>query len=339
MSVRKPTYDAGIRMISMVRALEERASRSMSVAAMAERLGVDARSIRRYSQAMSESLTTSVGEPLLTLETRNGEPWLRLAREESASARGVLYQYASLRAATRWLTCGQGTVLGDMADKQLEELATGLDRRVAPLLNRLATAFHYVPFGAKDHRVNEDVIEELLRAVIYGRPVDVRRTRRDGAEVRERLEPFTLVMYRDGLYLLARRAGHDEGALRTYALERFHEVEVDRTATFELPAGFDPAQCFEGRLGLWEPTGSPVRIELAFTAGAADVLSARRWPGFVAWRDSDDGRRVLVLDLPLSPELLSWVVSWGPQVEVLGPIELRAQVVAELASALELYQY
>lgn len=338
MSQRKPNYNSGIRMVSMLRLLQERVSRSMSVAGMAESLGVDVKTVRRYTRVLGECVTTKNGEPLLRLETRGTESCLRLAREESLSVRSMIYRHAALWASAQWLSSGPGNVLGDMANEQLEELAKALDRRVTPLLDRLTTAFHYVPFGAKDYRLKSDVLEELLHAVIYCRPVDVSRTRRDGVEVCERLEPFTLVMYRDGLYLLARRACADDGDLRTYALERFDEVRVDRTSSFEVPSDFDPDEHFKLRLGLWEPSRGPERIELSFTSGAAAVISSRRWPGSNSWSEMGDGRRVLELEIPVTPELVSWIVSWGPQVEVLGPQHLRDGVVSELRCALEKYQ-
>ena len=338
MSKRKANYDSAIRMIKMVRLLEGRASRRMSVAAMAERIEVGTKTIGRYVKVLSQSLTTDHGEPLVIQERRNGEAWLRLAREESRSAVNMVYRYAAIWAATRWLASGNGNVLGDMAEAELEDLAKQFSPKQALLVDRLPTAFHYVAFGPKDYRVSEEVVEELVRAVIYRRPVDVERTSRTGDVVRNRLEPYTLVMYRDGLYLLARCDGDENLELRTYALERFASVDVVTSEEFEIPDDFDPARCFDGRLGLWEPIGPPVRIELAFTQGAAEVLSPRRWPRLVAWREADDGRRVLTMDLPLSPELLSWIVSWGPQVEVLEPQDLRDDVVAELRGALERYE-
>ena len=337
MSQRKANYDSAIRMIKMVRLLESRATRRMSVKAMSERIGVSTKTIDRYVSVLSESLTTEHGETFLVRERCSGEAWLCLAREKSRSAVNMFYRYAAIWASSRWLLSGNGTVLGDMAEAQLDDLAEHFPGPQARLLERLPTAFHYVAFGPKDYRVNEEVLEDLIHAVIYRRPVEVERLSRSGDVARNRLEPYTLVMYRDGLYLLARLDGDQGPHFRTYALERFVSVDVIKGEELEIPDEFDPARHFEGRLGLWEPTDEPARIELAFTAGAAEVLAARRWPGFVGWSDTADGRRILELDLPLNVELVSWIVSWGPQVQVLGPESLRRWVVEELRSALAAY--
>ena len=81
----------------------------------------------------------------------------------------------------------------------------------------------------------------------------------------------------------------------------------------------------------------PAQVELAFTASAAAVLASHKWPVKSSWRDADDGRQVLEFELPVIPELVSWIVSLGPQVEVLEPPELRSTVIAEFRMSLQLY--
>lgn len=332
---RKPSYSDAIQIVLMLRMLAGRSSRSMRVNEIAERLEVSRKTVLRYADAIAGAICSDDGEALVSRELRNGEAWLQMAREPSPLSSGI-YQYAAVWAASRWLTAGRGSLLGDTVETALECFEGKLAGNLAPLVDRVATAFHYVPFGPKDYRVNEDALDALVQATLRQHPVTIERRRRDGTVHTELLEPFTLVMYRDGLYVLGRFVGYDE--LWLFAVERILSAEVDRSSTFTLPEGFDPEAHFAGRLGLWEPAGEPVSIEVAFQTAAGEAAALRSWPGFQRWRRAQDGRDVLELKLPVSPEVVTWIASWGSQAEVLKPKSLRDRVVEELKGALAQYE-
>src|SRR5204862_8240370 len=63
------------------------------------------------------------------------------------------------------------------------------------------------------------------------------------------LEPYTLLVYKKGLYLAGRSEGPG-GEIRTFALNRFRAVEWLRGQTFEYPDDFRPEQITEGAFGL-----------------------------------------------------------------------------------------
>jgi len=43
------------------------------------------------------------------------------------------------------------------------------------------------------------------------------------------------------------------------------------------------------------------------------------------------------MKVPVSPEVVKWILSWGPEVEVLEPEGLRQRVAEKLADALQPY--
>jgi predicted DNA-binding transcriptional regulator YafY len=134
------------------------------------------------------------------------------------------------------------------------------------------------------------------------------------------------VMYRDGLYLLAKTAGAvDQTRPYIYAVERIETAAVARDVVFEVPADFDPQKLFEGRLGIWSSDEPPLPIRLAFAGRAARYARERRWPGQAHWTE-EDGRSILELKVPVTPEVVSWIIGWGPDLEVLSPLSLRTQV-------------
>lgn len=324
-------------MVSMIRMLEQRATRTMARADIAERLETSTRTIDRYVKALAGTISTEEGEPLLQKELRDGKVWIVLARESSTVAAGI-YQYASVWAATRFLKAGKGSVLSDTADGLLARLGGAAKLRPRRLVDRLSNAFCYIPFGPKDYRANEEALDALVQATLWQRPVRVGRVTRRGDRVEEQLEPLTIIMYRDGLYLLARKDGAEGKEERLFAIERIVEATIVREETIDVPQDFDPSRRFADRLGLWEPKGRPVAVEIAFTPAAAEIAAKRVWPGFKGWRTSRDGRRrILELKIPLSPEVKTWVLGWGTQAEVLKPKKLRDMVADELRGTLAQY--
>ncbi len=339
MESRPATYPTISKFLQMLRYLEHLKGRRATVSMLAGELDVSERTINRYAEVLTEIYDPHLGGPTVTIEGRGRDREVCLTRALLVHEERHVFRYAAVWAAARVLSAGAGSTLGDCAEGAVEIVRGALSDNARRFSERVEQIFHYVPFGPKNHRIGDAIIDDLLSAAVYCRAVDVTRRNRRGEIICERLEPWSLVMYRDGLYLLARRTEDDDpaSALRTYALERFDEVVIDKLSTFEVPRDFDPAKHFEGRLGLWQPIDDPEQVELAFTPEAAEVLAPRQWPGASAWRDADDGRRVLELMLPITPELMSWIVSWGPQVEVLTPTHLRDRVIDELRLALGQY--
>ena len=111
---------------------------------------------------------------------------------------------------------------------------------------------------------------------------------------------------------------------------------------FLRPADFDLSEHLGGSFGVWhqpDDKGKAHRIRLQFTGWAARMVSERRWHPSqeIKWRSKK--QEVLEVSLELSgfEEISRWILSWGPQVEVLEPQELREALVETHRMTLENY--
>lgn len=331
MSTNRPSYGDAIQVVLMLRMLERRTSGEMPVNLIAERLEVHRRTVIRYVKALRVVINNDHGEPLVDLVRRDGETWVVLNRNPPPVASNV-FQYAAVHAATSHLSAVGDPVLGDSARFVLERLEGSLDEDI---LERVKHGFFYVPFGPKNYDSNEEVLDTLTQAVLRRRPVDIVYCSPGKEAKKHRIEPFTLVMYRDGLYVFARRSGTEKKSL--FAIDRIQGADLDRKVQFEIPDSFNPARYFGKRLGIWQATKRPSDIEIAFSPNAARAASERRWPGFRGWRDLDDGRKVLHLRIPITPEVATWVRTWGADAEVLNPASLRETIIEGLKASMERY--
>ena len=158
----------------------------MTVSALATRLGVSKRTVVRYAQALSAAYEPRLGRPLLAIEGQGAARAVALKPELLEHEERSVFRFAALRAAVRLLTRGSGSVLGDSAQGAVAVLRETLAPRTRTFIERADRALCYVPFGPKDLRLSEAVIDELFAAIIYRRSVAVTRQSRGGEGVSRR---------------------------------------------------------------------------------------------------------------------------------------------------------
>jgi proteasome accessory factor B len=228
----------------------------------------------------------------------------------------------------------EGTVFHDSVHSALAKIRASLGPELAGFLERFSDAFRVLPGPHKRYGESREVIRTLNDAVLARRSVRlVYRTGRTGEENERTFDPYR-VWYRDGgLYAI----GHDHrsGELRTFAVDRIRSIE--RTGEpFEVPDDFDfdayTAQAF-GVVS--EP---PVRVRIRFAPSRGTIVRERSWHPTQTLCEEASGHVLLEMEVGPSHELRDWVLSFGPDAEVLEPASLREDVRAAIAAAARLYE-
>ncbi len=331
-----PDYEVTLNILAMLRLLDRSGRKALRVRDLAERLSVHPRTVKRWVDALQATVEDPEGEPLVRRELRQGEAWITLSRRQDDLV-GTVFQYAAAHAAWQALARREGSLLSDAAADLVERAGESLPPSTAALVARVPQAFHYAPFAPKDYRGQEDVLDLAIQAVLRRVALKVRYRSAQGREATWTLEPWSLVLHRESFYLLARAPWLKEGALWTFAVDRISDAELRRDRTFQVPDDFEPGAHLSGGLGLWDVGREPEDVRIAFVQDITPGVRERVWPGFQGWSTHSDGRPVLSLSLPVTPELVTWVLAYGPAAEVLGPEELRKRVIEELRGALAHY--
>jgi proteasome accessory factor B len=146
-------------------------------------------------------------------------------------------------------------------------------------------------------------------------------------------DPYTLVHYRGGLYLI----GYSYRFRKTIWLA----VERIRTVTklphrFDYPAGYSPEKYTEGMFGIIEGPETTVELLLRVEQTAA-FLASRRLHPTQRFVPRPDGTTLLTMRVRGTTELSSWITSQTPWVEVLKPEALRDEVAERLRAGAALY--
>ncbi|WP_229070541.1 YafY family protein [Actinoplanes sp. DH11] len=203
-----------------------------TVGRLAERLGVDERTVRRYATHLAD-----LGIPVEGRRGRYGgyalAPGYRLPP--------LMFGDDEAVAVLLGLVAGRRTGLAGTA--AATETALAKIRRVLPAALRARTdaLLSTLDFAAAPRPAVPDTatgtLLTLAGAASAHRPVAITYAKPGAPPARRRLDPYGLVFHGGKWFV----TGHDHGrgAVRRFRLDRIGEAEV-LDGTFEVPAGFDP---------------------------------------------------------------------------------------------------
>src|SRR4029450_5611575 len=330
---RKPTYGAAARMGRLLYGLSSR-PRGWSFNAIEAELGISERTLLRYLAASRRELVDADGRPILETFRSGERRMLRLAetgRVEESAAYQVLFFYFAL-SVFQFL---DGTVIkegvADLWDRFLRSVPAAQRARLADFQRK----FYAVPHAMKDYRSFDAQLDTIVFCLSNNRRMRVDYAGVLGPSKVHEVEPYTLMMYRGGLYVLG-RSHRGGGRVVTLAVERMRSVER-MPDSFEYPADYTPQKHSEGIFGIIE--GPQTSVELLIKdAQTRAYLESRRIHPTQQFRARRDGGAVLSMTVRGTDELKYWILGFGPHVEVLRPATLRSEVAALLPAAARAYR-
>jgi predicted DNA-binding transcriptional regulator YafY len=300
-------------------------------------LGIGERTVARYVKMLREALLDRDGEPLVEIVTRGEQRVLRL-RDQGQPPSSNTYQALSFYFASSVLQFLDGTILKDDMAALWSRFYAMLPPDARRRLGRLEHKFYTVPYLVKDYTASDDVLGEILKCLIDQRTMRIEYAspwREDDEPATPHLfDPYTLALYRGGLYVLGR--SHKHRKLIYLAVERLRSVER-LSEGFEYPPGYSPASHMEGTFGIVEGPETKVELLIRSAEGVA-LLKARRIHRTQKFVERPDGTTVLTMTVRGTAELANWILSLGPHVEVLAPEALRAEVADALRRAASAYR-
>ncbi|MFD7299150.1 helix-turn-helix transcriptional regulator [Streptomyces sp. NPDC059897] len=314
------------RVLTLLELLQSGGTRT--VAELADRLGVDGRTVRRYVDHLVD-----LDVPVESVRGRYGGyrlgpghrlPPLMLSDDEALAV--LLGLIAGRRAG---LTAAGGTAGETAAAKIRRVLPRPLARRLDTLLDALS--FTDAP-GEQPPAPDSGVLLAVADAVRHRRPVSVRYVDGEGRRSERTLHPYGIVAHADRWYVAGRDAGLGED--RTLRLDRIADAR-SLPGTFEEPEGPDPEQRVLSGLAT-----AAYRYEVTLRIhGTVEQIRARL-PASVAVLDETEPATERGRHVELRVQRLDWLppvlASLDRPFVVEGPAELR-ELVGEFAERLASY--
>src|SRR5258708_4848400 len=335
---RKPTYRAAIRLARIAAGLFSRPY-GWSFKSIAESLEISERTLARYVSVLRSDLADSHGAPLVEVVGTGAERNLRLVSSMKA-AEASAYQVALLYFSLTVLKFLEGTVLKEGVEGLWEKVFQNLSLTQQTRLSDLDRKFYAVPYAPKDYVDFSEQLDVILRALLDQSRLKVDYAGMTGESHLHDFDPYSLIAYRGGLYLLGH--SHRRSAITYLAVERIRSVEFIRQpdgapVRFIYPRGFDPASHTEGTFGIVD--GPEAKVELKIHSEQTEVYvrsrTIHRSQRFARRRD---GTTVMTMTVKGTTELANWIMSMGLWIEVIKPAALRKEIAQRHAKAARLYR-
>ncbi len=120
-----------------------------------------------------------------------------------------------------------------------------------------------------------------------------------------------------------------------FAVHRIDSIEqIDDEPRVKVPK-FDYNKFVKNRFGVYG--GHPVNVTLKIKPEYTHYFENRFWHISQKFEKQSDGSMLLKLRVPIVPDFVSWIISWGDMITVVSPNTLKHKVIKKLKNTLENY--
>jgi predicted DNA-binding transcriptional regulator YafY len=320
--VRRPRYAPAAR-LHEVRALLESAE-GVSIYDIAERFELNPRTALRYLQALQRA-----GEPLYQEISGKRRVWRIMPTARRQAITLSTSQMVALFLSRRVFDFLAGTGFQEDLDEVFQKLEAMLKRKDFLAVRNLDRKVFDVNEARHLYEGRIEDVNDIMTALLREDRLRVTHEGVSGGRKTFVLDPYTLLVYKKGLYLVG--FSHQHGQIRTFALDGFREVEWLKADRFDYPADYRPEQLTEGAFGLIR--GEATRVRILFDEKVARYVQRRQWHPSQRFRRAAGGGVELTMDVRGTVEVVSWVLGFGDKALVLEPAALREAIRTEHASA------
>jgi predicted DNA-binding transcriptional regulator YafY len=316
-------YAPASRLILVRSALQ--APGGVTLSELMERLGVERTTVWRYLRALANA-----GTPIF--EEKEGRS-KRFRLHESARHEVVRLSQAQIVAlflTRRAMGFLRGTGFDDDLDDVLEKLAATLKRRDAAEARHLDRKLFDVNEEAQTYARRSDHVSALVTGLLKEERLEVKHHAVEKGRRALVVEPYTLLLYKKGLYLVAK--SHHHNAVRTFGLDGFRAITWKRGDHFPYPARYHPSQRLRGAFGITKGDGEPRLVRVRFEASVARFVTRRKWHASQKFVKRGDGAIEMHLRVSPSFEVRNWVLRVRSMATVIEPEGLRKEIAAECAA-------
>jgi predicted DNA-binding transcriptional regulator YafY len=317
-------YSQAARLHDVIRILEARYG--ATVDELAEECGVTRRTIYRDLDAIRDA-----GYPLDSEQEVDGCTLYRFITGYRNSP-PITFSLDELM--TLYLCRGQlgflkGTPFEDDLEAIFGRIRSSLPPRSVAHLERIAEAGAPKYQGVRDYSAKKALLADLRKALLFHYRIEIEYTPAKRTTESYRFDPYRLLFYDGALYVGG--YAHNRQANRLFLVDRIENVTI-LDERFEVPEDFSAEDLTGSAFGLVDE--KTVKLKVRFGAEIAHLIRERLWHPTQQIEEEEGGSLILSLTASGEKEILAWLYSYLPHVQILEPAELRHEFYEGLQTAI-----
>lgn len=188
--------------------------------------------------------------------------------------------------------------------------------------------------GGHDYESRRDLLAEVTRALFERRPLEITYASPQHQEERSRrIHPYQMHLHEGALYLIGHDSLHDE--VRTFLVDRIRLASVGE-GRFEVPEEFNLEAYLSEAFAVWRG-GEPIELTVRIDGPMSRLPLERRWHPSQETEPAGKQSVRVTMQVPDTPELRTWLRSFGSALVVESPESLAASMVREAEAVLLRY--
>ncbi len=227
-----------------------------------------------------------------------------------------------------------GTLFWDAAQRAFRKIRASLGAEALKYIERFRPAFHHTTFGTSDYSQQAELIDQVMIGIEDRRAVILTyRSQRTTESVSYDIYPYGLTYHRGSLYVIGWAPRREQ--IRHWKVNRIENAEVTNLH-FPRPDGFDLQNHLANSFGTYHGQGD-IHVTIRFSATVARYVQEKTWHPSQNLTNQPDGSLLAKFRLSNTEEIKRWVLGFGKEAKVVGPEELRKEVVEESEAVLDNY--
>ena len=128
---------------------------------------------------------------------------------------------------------------------------------------------------------------------------------------------------------------------RIYLLDQMKRLEVVENSVFKRPSGLSMRSIFSNAWGIWNLDDKDLSkletVRLKAKKGVAERFNAVTFHDSQKVKMLPDDEAEVTFEVSGAGEMIPWIMSWGPTLEVLEPAWLKDELKGNLQNTLQVY--
>jgi predicted DNA-binding transcriptional regulator YafY len=216
----------------------------------------------------------------------------------------------------------QGTDIETEINRAFAKLDTFVPDGFEKRLEKVKTLFSPTAQFAKDYSGKEKIIDDLTEAILQQKTCSIEYHSFYDDKVKTfKIDPLRFFEQNGGLYAFIRATSY--GDIRVLAVERIQNISI-LNEVFDQPKDFDPDALLDNAFGIFYD--DPITVKVRFPADQARYIQERSWAKDQKITKSKNGSIVLTMNTSGWYDVKRWILSFGPEAELLEPAEMREEL-------------